>query len=79
MKTKRVKFTYDATDDAAYLKLGSGKVIESEEVQPGLIVDYDGDDQIVGVEILRFRARFAQRSKGEGAAKTKQKALRRSA
>lgn len=77
MKSKRVKFTYDPADDAAYLNLGSGRVIESEEVQPGVIVDYGAGDQIVGVEILRFRKRFEQGAKGAG--KTRAKPLRRSA
>jgi len=58
MKSKSVKFEYDAEVDAAYLTLRSGKILESEQVQPGLIVDLGADDQIVGIEILRFGRRF---------------------
>jgi uncharacterized protein YuzE len=61
-KLKSVKFEYDRESDAAYLKLSPGKVIESEEVEPGLIVDLGRNDQIVGVEILRFAKRFRRRS-----------------
>ena len=63
--TKRtpIKFEYDRDSDAAYLKIRRGKVIESEEVEPGLIVDLDENDQVVGVEILRFARRFAGRTK----------------
>ena len=60
MRRNRVKFEYDREADAAYLKLSRGKVPESEEVERGLIVDIDADDRIVGVEILRFAARFSQ-------------------
>lgn len=62
-KRKSVKFEYDRDADAAYLKIGRGKVVESEEVQPGLIVDLDADDQVVGVEILRFTRRFRRKSR----------------
>jgi uncharacterized protein YuzE len=61
-KLKSIKFEYDRESDAAYLKLATGKVIESEEVEPGLIVDLGRNEQIVGVEILRFAKRFGRRS-----------------
>jgi uncharacterized protein YuzE len=58
-KRNAVKFEYDRESDAAYLKIRRGKVVESEEVEPGLIVDLGADDEIVGVEILRFSRRFS--------------------
>jgi uncharacterized protein YuzE len=64
--TKRksaIKFEYDRESDAAYLKLRAGKVLESEEVEPGVIVDFGADEQVIGVEILRFARRFGQKTK----------------
>lgn len=58
MKRTRVKLDYDPEVDAAYLTLAAGKVVESEEVGPGLIVDFGADQQVLGVEILRFSRRF---------------------
>jgi uncharacterized protein YuzE len=58
MKRKQVNFEYDRAADAAYLTLGRGKIVQSEETQPGLILDFDAKDQIIGVEILRFSKRF---------------------
>jgi len=58
MKPRHVKLDYDPEVDAAYLTLAAGKVVESEEVRPGLIVDFGPDEQILGVEILRFSRRF---------------------
>ena len=62
-KHKSVRFEYDRQSDAAYLRIRRGKVSESEEVAPGLIVDLDAKDQIVGIEILSFARRFAGRAK----------------
>ena len=62
MKKNTITFEYDADVDAAYLKLKKGTVAESEEVRPGIVVDYDASDQVVGVEILRFSKRFASRA-----------------
>lgn len=58
MKPRNVKLEYDAEVDAAYLTLKAGRVEQSEEVKPGLILDFDRDDQLLGVEILRFSRRF---------------------
>jgi uncharacterized protein YuzE len=62
MKKSEINFDYDAEVDAAYLKLKKGPVAESEEVRPGIVVDYDASHQVVGVEILRFTKRFASHS-----------------
>ncbi|MFO7650322.1 MAG: DUF2283 domain-containing protein, partial [bacterium] len=32
-------------------------VVESEEVQPGIVLDYDAEGKVVGVEILRLSTR----------------------
>jgi len=60
---KFIKFEYDRQTDAAYLTLRRSKIVESEEVKPGLIVDLGPDDQVVGVEILRFTRRFGRQTK----------------
>jgi len=46
----RVK--YDRAADALYIKLRDGKIVESDEVAPGIIVDLDENNEIVGIEIL---------------------------
>ena len=63
MRTKSVKFEYDAEVDAAYLTLKRARIAESEEVRPGIIVDFDKSDEIVGVEILSFTKRFQARER----------------
>jgi len=47
-----VKVEYDPEADAAYIKLTEADVAESEEVKPGIILDYDAQERVVGIEIL---------------------------
>jgi uncharacterized protein YuzE len=63
MSLKAVNFEYDPDVDAAYLTLARGKVEESEEIKPGVVVDLNARGQIVGVEILRFAKRFMSQIK----------------
>lgn len=50
-----MKLEYDSEVDAAYIKLTNAEVADSEEVRPGVVVDYDAQDRVVGVEILHVR------------------------
>ena len=52
--------------DAIFLEHGAPKEVygvESEEVKPGLIVDLDKNEQVLGVEILEFSRRFVSKRK----------------
>ena len=42
----------DKRVDALYFRLDDIRIVESEEIRPGVILDYDDDDQVVGVEFL---------------------------
>jgi uncharacterized protein YuzE len=44
--------TYDPEADAAYIYLGAAAVVESEDVSPGVVLDYDAEGRVVGVEVL---------------------------
>lgn len=52
-----MKMHYDQKTDALYLRLDDSRIIESAEVQPGIVLDYDANNQVVGVEILRVKER----------------------
>ena len=45
----------DPQTDAAYLRFSGQTVVESEEVAPGLVIDYDADGRMVGMEVLQAR------------------------
>ncbi|MHA2250318.1 MAG: DUF2283 domain-containing protein [Candidatus Kariarchaeaceae archaeon] len=48
---------YDKVADALYLKFGIGQVKESDELSPGIILDYSVDGKIIAIEILNFSER----------------------
>ena len=52
-----MKLQIDEEADALHLQLVDVPVVESEEVAPGVIVDYDDTDQVVGIEILHLSKR----------------------
>ena len=41
----------DRESDALYLRLDESAIVESEEVQPGIVLDYDKDGDLIGLEI----------------------------
>jgi uncharacterized protein YuzE len=47
-----VKVTFDEAGRALYVRLDDAAIVESEAVRPGVILDYDENDKVVGVEIL---------------------------
>ena len=50
----RVRVDHKA--DAVYLNLTEREIAESEEVADGIVVDYDAEGRIVGLEISTLRA-----------------------
>jgi uncharacterized protein YuzE len=52
-----MKLKVDKKADALYLRLDDSKIIESEEVSPGIILDFNRKNQVVGIEILRLSKR----------------------
>jgi uncharacterized protein YuzE len=46
---------YDSEADAAYIRFSAEQVLESAEVSSGIVLDYDVEGRIVGMEILDAR------------------------
>jgi uncharacterized protein YuzE len=42
---------YYAETDMLYIQLATGVSTESEEVAPGIVLDFDERDQVIGIEI----------------------------
>jgi len=53
-----VKLHYDPATDALYLRLADAKVIESEEVRPGVVLDYDDQNRVVAIEMRNVQKQF---------------------
>ncbi len=52
-----MKLKVDKENDALYLRLDDSAIVESEEVQPGVILDFDENNRVVGIEILDLSKR----------------------
>jgi len=44
-------FQYYPTTDMLYIQLVAGVSVESEEVAPGIVLDYDERNRVIGIEI----------------------------
>jgi uncharacterized protein YuzE len=55
-----VRIHIDREADALYIRLTDGGIVESEEVRPGVILDFDAQGQVVGVEMLRISTRMSR-------------------
>jgi uncharacterized protein YuzE len=52
-----MKLKIDHEADALYLSLDESEVVDSEEVSPGIIVDYNAENNVVGIEMLYLSKR----------------------
>lgn len=55
-----MKLRVDSDADALYLTLTDDPVARSEEVSNGIVVDYDDQDRVVGIELLYLSKRAPQ-------------------
>ena len=55
-----MKLKIDRENDALYFRLDeSTEIIESEEVEPGIILDFDEQGRVVGIEMLDLSTRIS--------------------
>ena len=54
-----MKLHVDKKADALYLRLDA-VIVESEEVSPGVVLDYNESNEVVGVEMLYLSKRSSQ-------------------
>ena len=52
-----MKLTVDPEADALYFRLNDAKIVDSEQVASGIVLDYDAQDNVVGVEMLHLSKR----------------------
>jgi|GEM_PF-2309557 len=51
---------YDKTNDAIFLKIADEPITDSEEVHPGVVLDFDAHGNLVAVEVYRSGGKRAQ-------------------
>ena len=52
-----MKLKVDKQADALYFRLDDSRIVESEEVSPGVVLDYNEANEVVGVELLQLSKR----------------------
>lgn len=57
-----MRLTIDEETDALYLRLDDSEIVESEEVSPGIVLDFNERTSVVGVEILHLSERVPKAS-----------------
>jgi len=55
-----MKLHVDKQADALYLRLDDSRIVESQEVAPGVVLDFNEQNQVVGIEMLNLSARSAR-------------------
>ena len=55
-----MRIKLDKESDTLYFRLDENRIVESEEVRPGVILDFDENDCVVGVEFLGVSTRATQ-------------------
>ena len=53
-----MKMTYDKETDVLYIRLSDNKIVESEEAEKNIVLDYDDKNNLVGIEILYFVSKY---------------------
>ncbi len=54
-----MKLHLDKEADALYLRLDNSRIIESEEVSPGVVLDFNERNKVVGIEMLNLSKRVS--------------------
>ena len=52
-----MKIEYDPKADAMYIRLAAGVVADSDEVRPGVVLDFDASGKVLGIEMLSVSLR----------------------
>ena len=53
-----MKFNYDKNKDAFYIRFEESPYAESDEIEDGVIFDYNRQGKIIGIEILNASKRL---------------------
>ncbi len=47
-----MKIEFDPSVDALYINLSKGEIEKTKEVQKGIMMDFDKDGNVLGIEVL---------------------------
>jgi uncharacterized protein YuzE len=53
-----MRIEYDKEANALYIQMQEKPVTKTKEIEPGLLVDFDEQNNLIGIEILDVTQRF---------------------
>jgi len=53
-----MKLQYDSDVDALYVRFTTDRIVESEEIKPNVVFDYDAEGKLVAIEFLDARGQL---------------------
>ncbi|MBI5214374.1 MAG: DUF2283 domain-containing protein [Ignavibacteriae bacterium] len=56
-----MRLKVDLNSNALYLRLDESAIVDSEQIKPGVILDYDEKNNVVGIELLNIRERVNEK------------------
>ena len=59
-RKNKMRIKLDKESDTLYFRLDENRIVESEEVQPGIVLDFDDSNNVIGVEFLAVSSRASQ-------------------
>ena len=54
-----MRLKIDHKNDALYFQLDESAIVESEEIKPGIILDYNDQGNVIGIEMLDLSKRVS--------------------
>ena len=54
-----MRLKVDKESDTLYFRLDESAIVDSEEVKPGVVLDYDANGEVIGVELLGLSRRIS--------------------
>ncbi len=46
--------------NSLYFRLDESRIVESEEIRPGVVLDFDENDKVIGIEFLNISSRATE-------------------
>ena len=53
-----MRIEYDREADALYIQMQEKYVAKTKEVEEGVLIDFDGENKLIGIEMLDVTKRF---------------------
>ena len=53
-----MRIEYDREANALYIQMQEKEVAKTREVEEGVLIDFDGENRLIGIEILDVTNRF---------------------